>query len=69
MTMANAPDVGGVGYQGPDTDAPANPLPGPDFTAMCADALAAGEMAGMKRGSGEAEVITPDLPPTPWARP
>lgn len=66
--MADAPDVGGVGYQAADTDAPPV-LAGPDFTPMCEAAMAQGMAAGQKRASGDAEIITPDLPPVPWARP
>jgi hypothetical protein len=35
MTMADAPDVGGTGYQAADTDAPPV-LAGPDWTAEVA---------------------------------
>lgn len=69
IMMADAPDVGGVGYQNADTDAPANDLSGPDFTPMCEAAMQHGMAAGQKRASGDAEIITPDLPPVPWSRP
>lgn len=67
--MADAPDVGGVGYQSADTDAPANPLAGPDFTAMCESAMAQGVAAGQRRASGDSEIVTPELPPVPFERP